>query len=34
MARLREQVDAVETERAHGNPAQRALEWLKALAEA
>jgi hypothetical protein len=33
MARLREQADAVETQRAHGVPAQRALEWLEALAE-
>ena len=33
MARLREQLDAVEVQRAHDLPAQRALEWLDALAE-
>ncbi len=33
MARLREQLDAAETQQAHDLPAQRALEWLDALAE-
>ena len=33
MARLREQLDAAETQRAHDPPAQRALEWLDVLAE-
>ena len=33
MARLREQLDAVEVQRAHDLPAQRALEWLDALAD-
>ena len=33
MARLREQLDAVEVQRAHDLPTQRALEWLDALAE-
>jgi truncated hemoglobin YjbI len=33
MARLREEVDAIETQRAHDLPARHALEWLDALAE-
>jgi hypothetical protein len=33
MARLREQLETVETQQAHDLPAQRALEWLDALAE-
>jgi hypothetical protein len=33
MARLREQLQTVETQQAHDLPAQRALEWLDALAE-
>jgi hypothetical protein len=33
MARLREQLDAVEVQRVHDPPAERALEWLEALAE-
>jgi hypothetical protein len=33
MARLREEVDAIETKRAHDLPADQALEWLDALAE-
>ena len=33
MSRLWEQLDAVEVQRAHDLPAQRALEWLDALAE-
>ncbi len=33
MARLREQLETVDTQQAHDLPAQRALEWLDALAE-